>query len=96
MATYISLVNYTDQGIANIKDAPKRLTAAKKLIASMGGKFKAAYLTMGDYDLVTIIEAPDDKTVARAVLTIAGAGNVRTTTCRAFTETEFREIVGSL
>ena len=96
MATYISLSNYTDQGIRDIKNAPKRVSAAKKLIAANGGKLKAFYLTMGGYDLVTIIEAPDDETVAKTILMLAGQGNVRTTTLRAFTESEFRSIVASL
>jgi uncharacterized protein with GYD domain len=96
MPTYITLVNYTDQGIQNIKDAPKRLRDVKKLMASMGGKFKAAYLTLGGYDLVTIGEAPDDETMAKAILTIAGQGNVRTTTMRAFNEAEIKDIVSSL
>jgi uncharacterized protein with GYD domain len=96
MPTYITLVNYTDQGVQNIKDAPKRIRDTKKLIASLGGKLKAAYLTLGGYDLVTIGEAPDDETMARAVLIIAGQGNVRTTTMRAFDEGEIKKIVSSL
>ena len=96
MPTYITLVNYTDQGVQNIKDAPKRIRDSKKLITSLGGKLKAAYLTLGGYDLVTIGEAPDDETMARAVLIIAGQGNVRTTTMRAFDEGEIKKIVSSL
>ena len=96
MATYISLISYTDQGVRDIKDAPKRLTAAKKLLASMGGKVKAFYLTLGGYDVVSIAEAPDDETIAKFVLTLAAAGNVRTTTLKAFPEADFRKIIQAL
>ncbi len=96
MPTYISLINYTEQGIRDIKDAPKRVTAAKKLLASMGGKMRGYYLTLGSYDIVTVAEAPDDETAAKFVLTIAAAGNVRTTTLKAFPEADFRKIIDSL
>ncbi len=96
MPTYISLINYTEQGIRDIKDAPKRVTAAKKLLASMGGKMRGYYLTLGSYDIVTVAEAPDDETAAKFVLTIAAAGNVRTTTLKAFPEADFRKIIQSL
>ena len=96
MPTYVSLINYTDQGIRNIKDSPKRLDAAKKLIKDMGGELKAVYLTMGSYDLVTVAEAPNDETVAKFVLTLAAAGNVRTVTLKAFPEAEYRKLVSTL
>ncbi len=96
MPTYISLVNYTDQGIQNIKNAPKRIRDFRKLIASMGGKLKSVHLTMGSYDLVVISEAPDDETLTKATLTVAGQGNIRTTTMRAFDEAEMKRIVSSL
>ena len=96
MPTYISLVNYTDQGIQNIKNAPKRIRDFRKLIASMGGKLKSVHLTMGSYDLVVISEAPDDETITKATLTVAGQGNIRTTTMRAFDEAEMKKIVSSL
>ena len=96
MATYISLINYTDQGVRNIKDGPKRLDTAKKMLKDMGGELKAFYLTMGGYDIVTIAEAPSDETVAKFVLMLGSAGNVRTTTLKAFTEAEYRKLVSSL
>src|SRR5713101_4944345 len=65
MATYIALVNYTDQGVKNVKDSPKRLDAAKKLIKDLGGELKAFYLTMGAHDIVTVAEAPHDEAIAR-------------------------------
>ncbi len=96
MATYITLINYTDQGIRSAKDAPQRIEAAKAMVESMGGRFIAYYLTLGQYDAVTIGEAPDDETVAKFALKIAGAGNVRTTTLRAFDEAEATRIFQSL
>ncbi len=96
MATYITLINYTDQGVRNAKDAPQRIDAAKAMIEGMGGRFIAYYLTLGQFDAVTISEAPDDETVAKLIMKIAGAGNVRTTTMRAFDEAEATRIFQSL
>ena len=96
MATFISLINYTDQGIANVKDSPKRLDMAREGLEAMGVTIKEFYLTMGDYDAVTIIDAPDGATAARALLAIGAQGNVSTTTLQAFGEDEFRNIVASL
>jgi len=96
MSTYISLINFTEQGIRNIKDTPARQEAAKQLMRDLGGEIKAIYLTMGAYDMVAIIEAPSDAAAARFALTVGGLGNVRTTSLKAFTESEFRDIVQSL
>ena len=96
MTTYIMLINYTEQGIRDVRSSPKRFDAAKKLIEDMGGKFKAIYLTMGGYDLVGVIEAPDDAVMARFTLQTAMGGNVRTTTLKAFPEAAYREIITSL
>lgn len=96
MPTYISLINYTDQGIRNIKDSPKRLDAAKTLLKGLGGELKAFYLTLGPYDIITVAEAPNDEVVTRFVLALASAGNVRTTTLKAFPEAEYRKIIAGL
>jgi uncharacterized protein with GYD domain len=96
MATYVSLVRYTEQGIQNIKESPSRLDAAKKLFQVNGGTLKQFFLAMGEYDIVIIAEAPNDETVARITLSLAALGNVRTETLRVFDEGEFRSIVGSL
>lgn len=96
MATYIGLVRYTDQGIRNIKDSPTRLDATKKLFQGAGGELKQFYLVMGKYDIVFVADAPDDETAARMALSLGALGNVRTETLRAFSEPEFRKIVGSL
>ncbi len=95
MATYITLWNYTQEGIANIKDSPSRLDAARASWEDMGVNIKNFYLTMGQYDLVTVVEAPDDATAARALLATAAQGNVKGETLRAFTEEEYREIIAA-
>ncbi len=96
MPTYISLLRYTQQGISAAKAAPARIDAAKDAYRKAGGEFKAIYLTMGQYDLIAIAEMPNDEAVARMALAMGGQGNIRSETCRAFTETEFRKIVGTL
>ena len=96
MTTYIMLSNYTEQGIKNIKDSPRRLDAAKDLVRSMGGELRAFYLVMGTYDVVVIIEAPNDEVVAKVALKLGAAGNVKTVTLRAFDEAEYRDIVAGL
>ncbi|MGH7207967.1 MAG: GYD domain-containing protein [Nitrospiraceae bacterium] len=96
MPTYISLINYTEQGIRNVKDSPKRLDAAKKLIKDLGGELNGFYLTLGQYDIVTIAEAPSDDAMAKFVLALSSAGNVRTTTLKAFPEPEYRKIIQGL
>ena len=96
MATYISLVSYTEQGIANVKDSPKRLDQAREGFEALGVTIKDVYLTMGEHDLVIITEADDPANVARALLATGSMGNVSTTTMLAFDEDAYREIVGSL
>ncbi len=96
MPTYIGLYNYTEQGIRNVKDSPARLEAAKQLIASLGGEIKSFYLTMGVYDIVTVIEAPDDETAAKCTLALTAGGNVKGNTLKAFPEAEFRSIIAGL
>ena len=96
MATYIILINYTDQGIRNIKDSPKRLDAAKKMLKTMGGEIKDFYLTMGSYDIAIVAEAPSDDVIAKFSLASGSLGNIRTTTLKAFPEAEYRKIVGTL
>lgn len=96
MATYISLVKYTQQGVQNIADSPARVDGFKKLCEQNGADLKGFYLTMGRCDLVVIIDAPDDATVAKIILNTSRQGNVGTETMRAFTEAEFRQIVSGL
>jgi len=96
MATYIALVNWTDQGVRNVKDSPARVDAIRKLAKKLGCEFKDLYLTIGAYDIVATFEAPDDESMARLALTIASAGNVRTTTLKALPEATFRKIAAAL
>jgi uncharacterized protein with GYD domain len=94
--TYVSLINFTHQGITSIKEAPARLDAAKPMLAALGVELKAYYLTMGRHDVVTVVEAPDDTAVAKLLLTLGSMGNISTETLRAFTEDEFRQLIASL
>ncbi|MDH3790450.1 MAG: GYD domain-containing protein [Chromatiales bacterium] len=96
MSTYIMLINYTEQGIRNIKSSPKRADAARFLAKSCGAEMKDLYLTMGMYDLVATVEAPNDEAVAKFALAIGSIGNVRSTTLKAFTEQEYRNIIETL
>jgi uncharacterized protein with GYD domain len=96
MATYVSLLNYTDQGIRNIKDAPKRLEATKKALKKLGGSLKAYYMTQGSYDGVLVFDVPDEIALTTFLLSIGAAGNVRTTSLRAFPEEEFKKHIAAL
>jgi uncharacterized protein with GYD domain len=96
MPTYISLLTYTQQGIAGIKKGPERLDAAKQAYKRAGGELKAFYLTIGQYDAVAIAELPDDTALAKMLLSLGALGNVRTQTLRAFTEAEFKKITAEL
>lgn len=96
MPTYITLYNWTDEGIKNVKQSPERLNAAKEAVQAMGGEVKGFYMVQGRYDLVTISEAPDCKTTAKIALALASQGAVRGETMRAYTEDEYREILGDL
>ena len=96
MAKYISLVKYTAKGVENVKESPSRLDAFKQLCESMGAKVEGFYLTMGQYDMVVITDAPDAETVAKVILTTGSAGSVRTETVHAFSEEEYRKIISEL
>jgi len=96
MPTYISLLNFTQQGIEKIKESPARLDKARQAFKAMGAELKAFYLVMGRYDAVVISEAPNDETVGKLVLMIGAQGNVRTETLRAFTEDEYRKMIAAL
>lgn len=96
MPTYIILVNWTDQGIRTVKESPKRLATAKKVIEAAGGKMTSFYLTMGRYDMVAIAEAPNDESVATVMLNLGRGGGIRTETMRAFTEDQYRDIIAKI
>jgi uncharacterized protein with GYD domain len=96
MPTYIALLKWTQQGAANVKASPKRLDAGRKAFKKAGAELKDTWLTMGRYDLVCVVDAPDDETYARAMLQLGSAGNVQTETLKAFSEDQYRKIIGSL
>lgn len=96
MPTYIALVKFTPTGFKNIKNQPEVLAKIKKDYEAAGCKLVANYLTMGQYDLVTISEAPDDETLARLFLYFAEFGTVQSETLRAFTEEEYLKIIAAL
>ena len=96
MPLYVILANWTDQGARSAKDSPRRLDAVKRALKDMGGEFKSFYLTMGDYDIVAVYEAPDDAVAARFNLQLGMLGTIRTRTLKAFPEAAYREIIASL
>ena len=96
MPTYITLLRFTQKGAETIKEGPSRLDAAKGRFRAAGAELKAFYLTMGQYDAVAIIEAPNDETVAKLALATGSMGTVRTETLRAFSEDEYRKMIAAL
>ena len=95
MATFISLVNFTDQGIRNVKDSPGRYEAFKALAEKLGGTVKGVYYTMGKYDMVIIMEGSDEAAMT-AMLKVGSAGNVRTESLRGFSVEEMKKIIGKM
>jgi uncharacterized protein with GYD domain len=90
------LWNWTDQGIRNAKDSPQRYETFKKGLEKAGGKLVGGYYTMGEYDGVVILEAPNDEVVMKIMLATASLGNVRTKTLKAFAYEEASKIMESL
>ena len=96
MPIYISLMNYTDQGLRSIQKSTSRIDSARHMAEELGGRIDQIYLTMGNYDIVTIAEFPDDATAATFVLRLGTRGNVKATTLKAFQEDAFRMIVDAV
>ncbi len=96
MGTYIALCSFTDQGIRSVKDTTKRADAVKEAAQKFGANMTQIYWTLGKYDLVVIMEAPDDESATAFSLCIASAGNVRMQTLRAFSKDEMNAILGKL
>jgi uncharacterized protein with GYD domain len=96
MPTYIALLKWTPQGLQNLKQSPSRLDAARKSLESAGVTMKDFYMVTGRYDMVAVCEAPDEGVMARALLSITSKGDFTSETCRAFTEQEYRQIIGAL
>jgi uncharacterized protein with GYD domain len=93
MATYVVLIDWTQQGVGNFKDTVNRYEAAQGQFEQMGVTFRDTYWTLGSHDIVGILDAPDDETLAAALLLLGSAGNVRTTTLRAFSADEMRSVI---
>ncbi len=96
MATYILLMNFTDQGIRNVKQSPKRGKAAIAASEKLGIKTKDIYWTMGAYDLVSIVDAPNDEAMTTLALSVSSQGNVRTQTMRAYSANEMGKILANV
>ena len=96
MPSYLTLGNWTEQGIRNVKQGPQRLEAVKQAARDAGGRVVFFYMTLGQYDFAALFELPDDEAAAKLLLNIGSQGNVHTTTLKAFTEDEYQSIVGSL
>ena len=96
MPTYVSLLNFTDQGIRTIGDTLNRSQRAAEAAEKYGARFEQLYWTVGPYDIVTIIEAPDDESVTALLLEVGSWGAVRTTTLRAFDREEMSGIIERL
>jgi len=96
MSHYVILGNFTDQGIRGIKDTTKRAQAFRDLAKDMGGSIKDIYWTLGAYDIVLTMEAPDDETVAAILMKVGSLGNLKSQTLRAFNETEINSLISRL
>jgi uncharacterized protein with GYD domain len=96
MVTYIVLASFTEQGIRNVKDSPKRAQALRDMAAKAGVTIKDMYWTLGQYDIVVIVEGPDDATITALGLAVGTLGNVRTQTLRAFSEAEMKQILAKM
>ncbi len=92
MATYVTLANFTDQGIRNVKDSTDRLGAFKAAAEKLGITLKSVHYTVGAYDIVTVIEGSDEAVTA-ALLKLGSLGNIRTQTMRAFSPEEIKGII---
>ena len=96
MATYIVLANFTEQGIKNVMDSPKRSDAVKAMAQKLGITLKDIYWTLGTYDIVATFEAPDDVAMTALGLSLGKLGNVRTQTLRAFSAADMSSVLGKV
>jgi uncharacterized protein with GYD domain len=96
MPTYVTLMNWTDQGVRNVRDTVQRRAQADELAQKHGATIEQVYWTVGPYDLVTIVEAPDDESVTAMLLELGSGGNLRTTTLRAYDSDQMSGILQRL
>jgi uncharacterized protein with GYD domain len=94
VATYVSLINWTDQGIKNFRESPQRAEDFTRLVERSGGRVRELLWTVGPYDIVSIVEFPDDEAGVAALLQVGSLGNVRSNTLRAFNAGEMSGIIG--
>jgi uncharacterized protein with GYD domain len=93
MTTYVSLINWTEQGIRNFRDCTQRAEDFTKLVEGSGGTVRELLWTVGEYDIVSVADFPDEETGVATMLQVGAAGNVRTNTLRAFDVDEMRGII---
>jgi uncharacterized protein with GYD domain len=96
MATFIVLAQFTDQGIRTIKNSPQRASQVAEMAKGFGCEMKEVFWTLGQYDIVAVIDAPDDESFTTFGLALSSAGNVRTQSLRAFTKNELSSMIGKL
>jgi uncharacterized protein with GYD domain len=96
MPRYVVLIDWTEQGVRGFKDTVDRYESANTQLEGLGVRFTDTYWTLGNHDIVSIIDAPDDESLAAGLLAVAGGGNIRTTTLRAFTAEEMRGVIGKV
>ena len=94
MPRYVVLIDWTEQGVRGFKETVDRYEAANSQLEALGVRFTDTYWTLGNHDIVSIVDAPDDEALAAGLLAVAGAGNIRTTTLRAFSADEMRSVIG--
>jgi uncharacterized protein with GYD domain len=93
LPTYVSLLNWTDQGIRNFKDTTKRANDFSQMVEGSGGKVRELLWTVGEYDLVSVVDFPDDESAVASLLRLSSAGNIRTQTLRAFDSKQMQGII---
>ena len=96
MPTFMVSLNWTDQGVRSVKDAPKRAQASRELAKKVGVEIKQVYLTSGEDDVLIIVDSPNGDNVAKFALALGSQGNVRTRTARAWPESEFQKLISEL
>lgn len=96
MPTYIVLGNFTDQGIRAVKDTTKRASAVRESAKKFGASVRDLYWTLGAYDVVTVVDAPDDESITALLFSIGSLGNVRTQSLKAFEGDDVERILGKI
>ena len=96
MMTYVVLATFTDQGVKNAKDSPKRAEAFRQMAKTFGVTVKDIFWTQGRYDIVTVVEAPDELSATALNLSLGALGNIRTESLRAFSSEEMMKIVAKM